>query len=142
MEERTLRITRHQQVGITVIVIVADGDADSVERNAIDARPRCGLLKFAVPEIAIKRIAHRGGTLATRRFSTVHQENIQQAVLIKIEEGSPAIFCFDQMSVRGLSVEVLPGDTASLRDVGENGTSGLWARHPRGDAEGRHQQAC
>ena len=140
MEEGTVRITRDQEVGITVIVIIADGHADTVERNVIDTRPGCNLLEFAVSEVAVKRISHRSGTLATRRFSTVHQENVQQAVLIKIEERSPAILRFDQVSIGRLSVEVLPGNAARLGYVGENATRNLRTRG--GAAKRSHQQAC
>src|SRR5262245_33383841 len=139
MKEVTLRVTRYQEVGVTVIVIVANGDADSVQRDAVDTCLCRNLLEFAVPDVVVESVTHRVGTLAPRRFTSVNKKNIHQSVPIEIEEGGPAIFRFDQMSIGRFSVEVLPGDAGRRGDVCENVGCDL---RTGGSTKGKNQQAC
>ena len=66
----------------------------------IDARMNSDLFKFAIPKIVIEGIAHRRGALSARCLASVHQEGVQQAVLVVIQESNAATFGFHQVGVR------------------------------------------
>jgi hypothetical protein len=58
--------------------------------------------------------------LAMRRFAAVQQKYVEPVVAVKVEKADATTHGFDQITVRGKSVKVPPGNTRFGGDIGED----------------------
>src|SRR5262249_48614514 len=103
VKQRAGGIAGDKQIGVAVVVVVADGDSHSVKILAIDSGFGGDLLELAVPQVAIQRVAHGSGAFAARCFAAIYEKNVQQSVVVEVQESYSASHRLDEKAVRGLA---------------------------------------
>ena len=110
MIENIFPVVRYVQVGITVVVVIADRHSHAVvaiasfcQTSLLGNVREAAVFILAIKAVPVTRIVaieilwrwHR-----TRNPAAVHQENIEQPVVVVIEQGHAARHGFDQILLR------------------------------------------
>ncbi len=105
-----LSVARDEEIGIAIIVVVADRDAHAVVASA-RARQACGFRRvreaaifiLAIKAIPVARVGtikflwkqHRAG-----HAPAIYQKNVEQAVVVVVEQGHATRHGFDEVFLR------------------------------------------
>ena len=112
------RIAGDIEILITVVVEIRCSHTHAVEAQLVETSFGRDVFKPAVSLVAIQGITEWKRALAMRRFSTVHEKNVEQSVVIlDIEEPDTSAHGFDEKSIGRLTTELLPGNSGLFSDV-------------------------
>src|SRR5262249_39646976 len=78
------------------------------------------LLKFPISKIPVQSIAHRHHALSMRGLTTVNEENVLQAIAVKIEKRYAAAHRLDQEAIFRRTAELPPVDSCCRGNIREN----------------------
>src|ERR1700745_760208 len=114
-EEAVLANARDENVGISLVVVVADSNAHAIELD-IKAGSR-GYIGEGAVAIVVKEAKRAAGFLVARPVGTIDEQNVLPAVTIIVEKGAPEAESFRQdLPAEGAAI-VLEMDTGLACDV-------------------------
>ena len=111
--------TGHIQIREAIVIEITDSDSHPVEVDVIHTSLGCDIFELPVAQVAVKRILYRIRALAAGSLASIHEANIRQSIVIKIEEGNSSSHGFDQKAIWRFATELPPGDPRFLGDVCE-----------------------
>ena len=137
MEQAVLAERGDVEIGPAVVVVVAGGGAETVER---DAQPRCGsdVGERAVAIVPVEREQRLARGTARPRHR-VDEQDVLRAVSVGVEERPARAHRFRQVFLAECAAVVAEADPGRFRDVGEGRERGR--RHQRRACECRGDDA-
>ena len=122
-EEAVLTNTRDEDIGISVVVVVADSNAHAVELD-IKAGSR-GYIGEGAVAIVVKEAKRAAGFLVARPVRTIDEQNVLPAVAIIVEKGASGAESFRQELPAESAAIVLKMDTGLACDVRKAESDGI-----------------
>jgi hypothetical protein len=113
-------ILRHIQIGKTVAVIVAHGDALPVAAGS-HARLLRDVGEGSIAIVAIERVAQGRIGIVEVALAAVDEIDVHPSVVVVIEKGAACPGGFRQVFLRRLAGGVYPGDVAGGRGTSSKG---------------------
>src|SRR5215472_14014848 len=104
---------------VAVIVKVPDSNPHAVNSAVRYTRGVGYIGKCAVGVLAIQSVLARFAIQRKTMTSTLHKENVQPAIVVKVKECAAASHRFNEILLRCGSIDVLPSDAERPRDFSE-----------------------